>query len=319
MGSTWSVQVNVEAVLTALLAAAILSSTPIMLAAVGEAIGEKAGLLNLGIEGVMLVGALAGFWIALETGSIGLGLAGGMATGVVLGVGFGWLATYGAADQVVLGLGLTLAGTGGTAFMFRELYGSNQPLLGAGMGRPLDGLFDWVPVLGPAIGQQRWFVFVAWGLVFGAHWLLTRTTLGLQIRAAGDSPLGLESVGGSVSLVRVIAATMAGALSGLAGATLATVELGFFIPGLTMGAGFLAVALAMLGQREPLKVALAALGFGLLTGLDTGLQIADVDVRPEFLQMAPYLGIVVALLIGGRNSKTPRALGQPYQGLQPKR
>jgi simple sugar transport system permease protein len=311
--------VNIEAVLTALVAAAILSSTPIMLAAVGETIGEKAGLLNLGIEGVMLVGALAGFWVALETGSIALGLAGGMVTGVVLGLGFGWLATVSDADQVVLGLGLTLAGAGATAFMFREVYGSNQPLLGSGMGRPLDGVFDWLPVMGPAIGQQRWFVFLAWGLAFGAHWLLSRTTLGLRIRAAGDSPLGLESVGGNVSSVRVIAAALAGAFSGLAGATLSTVELGFFIPGVTMGAGFLAVALAMLGQREPLRVAVAALGFGLLTGLDTGLQIAGVGVRPEFLQMAPYLGIVIALLLIGRNSRAPRALGQPYKGLQARR
>ncbi len=305
---------NIEAVLTALVAAAILSSTPIMLAAVGEAIGEKAGLLNLGIEGVMLVGALAGFWIALETGRTGPGLAGGLVAGVVLGLGFGWLATYGGTDQVVLGLGLTLAGTGGTAFLFRELYGSNQPLLGAGMGRPLDGYLDWLPVIGPAIGQQRWFVFVAWGLAIGAHWLLSRTRLGLRIRAAGDSPLGLESVGGSVARVRVIAATLTGALSGLGGATLATVELGFFIPGVTMGAGFLAVALAMLGERDPLKVALAALAFGLLTGLDTGLQIAGVDVRPEFLRMAPYLGVVVALLLVGRSGGAPRALGQPYRG-----
>ncbi len=319
MDSPGSDEVNVEAVLTALVAAAILSSTPVMLAAVGEAVSEKAGLLNLGIEGVMLVGALAGFWIALESGSIGLGLVGGMVAGIVLGLGFGWLATFGGTDQVVLGLGLTLAGTGGTAFMFRELHGSNQPLLGAGMGRPLDGLLDWAPVIGPAIGQQRWFVFVAWGTAFGAHWLLTRTQLGLQIRAAGESPLGLESVGGGVGRVRVVAATLAGALSGLGGATLSTVELGFFIPGVTMGAGFLAVALAMLGQREPLKVAMAALGFGLLMGLDTGLQIAGVDVRPEFLRMAPYLGVVVALLITGRNSGAPRALGQPYMGLRSRR
>lgn len=310
---------NVEAVLTALIAAAILSSTPIMLAAVGEAIGEKAGLLNLGIEGVMLAGALVGFWIALETGQIGFGLAGGMLAGVVLGLGFGWMATYGGTDQVVLGLGFTLAGTGGTSFLFREIYGSDQPLLVAGMGRPLDGLLDWLPVLGPAIGQQRWFVFFAWGLAVGAHWLLTRSRLGLQIRAAGDAPLGLESVGGSVAMVRVTAAALAGALSGLAGAALATVELGFFIPGVTMGAGFLAIALAMLGQRDPLKVALAALGFGLLTGLDTGLQIAGVDVRPEFLRMTPYLGVVVALLLVGRNGTAPRALGQPYRGLQARR
>lgn len=310
---------NVETVLTALVAAALLSSVPLMLAAVGESISEQAGLLNLGIEGTMLIGAFVSFRIALETESAPLGLLGGIGVGLAIGCAFGVLATVAHADQVVLGLGLTLAGAGGTGFLFREVYGSTQPLLAHGLGRPLDGWGDWLPVVGPALAQQRWFVFVAWALVILSHLLLTRTRLGLQIRAAGESPLGLEAAGGDVTRTRILAATIGGAMSGLAGAALATVELGFFSPGITAGAGFLAIALAMLGRLSPLRVAFLTVAFGLLTGLDTGLQIAGVDARPEFLQMLPYLGIVVALVVFGRGTRMPSALGQAYRGIASRR
>jgi simple sugar transport system permease protein len=306
---------STEAVLVALLAAAILSATPLMLAAVGEAVSEHSGLLNLGIEGTMLIAAFVAFRIALATGSGPLGLAGGAAAGALIGVGFGFLATVGKADQVVLGLGLTLAGAGGSAFMFRETWGSEQPLLSHGLGRPLDGLLDWLPVVGPALGQQSWFVYIAWLVPLGVHLFLRHTLPGLRIRAAGDAPLGLESVGGNLVRTRIMAATIGGTCSGLAGATLVVVELGFFTPGVTAGAGFLAVALAMLGRLAPIRVAILTLGFGVLTGLDTGLQIASVDVRSEFLRMVPYVGIVLALVCFGRGVRLPRALGQPYRGI----
>jgi len=311
--------VNTELVLTSLLAAAIVSSTPLMLAAVGESISERSGLLNLGVEGTMLCGAFVAFWTALESGSGPPGLLAGTVAGLAIGVVFGLLATMGTADQVVLGLGLTLAGAGGTAFMFRETWGSDQPLLAHGLGRPFEGRLDWLPVLGPAIGDQRWFVYIAWGLAVAAQLVLFRTSLGLRIRAAGESPLGLEAVGGNVGQTRIVAAGIGGAFSGLAGAFLAVVELGFFSPGVTAGAGFLAIGLAMLGRLSPLRVAGASLAFGALMGLDTGLQIAGVDVRTEFLQMIPYVGIVVALVVFGRGARLPRALGFPYRGIAARR
>ena len=115
------------------------------------------------------------------------------------------------------------------------------------------------------------------------------------------------------------AAAIGGAYYGLAGASMAVVELGFFSPGMTAGAGFLAVALAMLGRLSPIRVALLTLGFGVLTGLDSGLQIANVDVRPEFLQMIPYLGIVLALIMFGRRIRLPLALGQTWHGIASRR
>ena len=171
---------NVDAVLTALIASAILTSMPLMLAAVGESISEQSGLLNLGIEGSMLMTAFAAFGVALRTDSAPFGLLSGLLIGSAIGVVFGLLATSGRADQVVLGLGLTLAGTGGSAFLFREIYGSDQPLLSHGLGRPFDGWLDWIPVVGPAFADQRWFVYLAWILAALAHGLLTRTRLGCR-------------------------------------------------------------------------------------------------------------------------------------------
>lgn len=304
---------NVELVLVALLSAAIATSVSLMLAAIGEAIGESSGILDLGIEGQMLASGLLAFLIARETGSNELGLLAGVGTGLALGFLFGLAATVLAADQIVLGLGLTLAGTGGTAFLFRERFGSDQPLLAHGTARPFDGLLDWIPVLGPALADQRWPVYVAWGLVAVAHLLLYRSVLGLRIRAAGELPFGLVTVGGDVTSTRILAASIGGACKGLAGSYLVVVELGFFTPGITSGIGFIAVAAAMLGGLKPLRIAAVALGFGILTGMDTGLQLAGVDIRPEFLQMLPYAGAVVALLIWGRRMSLPAMLGQAWR------
>jgi len=303
---------NLETLLTALLAAAVLSSVPLMLAAVGEAIGEQAGILNLGVEGTMLMGAFVAFRIAAHFGNIAPGLIGGAIAGAAIGLTFGVLATVTRADQVVLGLGLTLAGAGITGFLFRESYGSTQPLLSFGMSRPFSGVGDAIPVIGPALLDQRWFVYVAWIAVVGCHVALRGTRLGLKVRAAGESPFALEAIGESVTRTRVGASTVAGMLAGLGGASLALVELGFFTPGLTSGAGFLAIALAMLGRLSPLRIAVCSLLFGVLTGLDTGLQIAGVDLQPEFSRMAPYLGIVAALVVLGRRARLPAALGLPY-------
>lgn len=301
-----------EAVLTALVASTILGSVPLMLAAVGESLGEQSGVLNLGVEGTMAFSGFLGFWTALRLENPTIGLLSGALAGAVIGGMFGQLAACARANQVVLGLSLTLAGTGASGFLFREAFGSDQPLLGSGPGRPLAGLGDWMPVIGPAIANQRWFVFAAWiGVAIVAVWF-GRSRTGLRIRAAGESPLALEAVGGSVTRIRIQASVLAGMLTGLGGSSLVIVELGFFTPGVTAGSGFLAIALAMLGGLSPVRVAFLALAFGTLTGLDSGLQVAGVGAPTELLQMIPYLGILLALVVIGRDHRLPSALGQPY-------
>ena len=305
---------NLETVLASILTAALLSSMPLMLAAVGESIGERAGVLNLGLEGVMLTGAFAAFMTAVETGSAVLGLGVSLLVGLAIGTGFGLGSTWGGGDQVVLGLGITLAGTGGTAFLMRERYGATQPLLVGGLGRPFDGSLDWLPVIGPALADQRWFVYLTWLVAASAHIFLTKTRWGLETRAAGDSPFGLLAAGGNVQRVRLRAAMIGGTLGGLGGGALSVVELGFFTPGVTSGLGFLAIAMAMLGRLSPGRVAIASVGFGVLTGLDTAMQLAGVDAPTEALHMAPYAGIVIALAVSGRGITLPAALGRPYHG-----
>lgn len=303
---------STEAILTVLLASTILSSVPLMLAAVGESLGEQAGVLNLGVEGTMALSGFVGFWIALRSGNAMAGLVLGAMAGLVLGAIFGALAAYGRANQVVLGLGLTLAGTGASGFLFREAFGSDQPLLANVPGRPFDGSGDWFPVVGPAIAGQRWPVFVAWAGVAVITVWFRRSRTGLRVRAAGASPLALDAVGIDVARTRIQASSLAGMLTGLGGASLVIVELGFFTPGVTAGSGFLAIALAMLGGLSPARVALFALAFGALTGLDSGLQVAGVNAPTELLQAIPYIGILLALVVFGRGHRLPAALGQPY-------
>ncbi|CAA9575962.1 MAG: Putative deoxyribose-specific ABC transporter, permease protein [uncultured Thermomicrobiales bacterium] len=304
---------EIDLVATTILTAAILAAVPLMLAATGEAIGERAGVLNLGIEGTMLLAGFGAFRVTLSTGSLALGLLAGLAVGLIVGVSFGLVVAVARADQVLVGIGLTLAGTGLSTFLFREAFGSEQPLLAVGGGRPFDALADRVPVVGPVLLGQPWFVYLAVVLVLLADVVLRRTTFGLRVRAVGAAPFAVDAAGLDVAAIRVATTTIAGALSGLAGASLVLVQLGFFRPGITVGVGFIAVAIAILGGLTPWRIAIAALLFGVLAGLSPGLQVARVPVSVEFLQLLPYLGVVLALLLARHRLPLPAALGRPYR------
>ena len=300
---------NIEMVITTLLATALLSAMPLALASVGEAIGERAGLLNLGTEGMMLIGAFVGFWVSLRSESLGLGLLAGAMAGVLCGLIFGVVAVIIGADQVLLGLGFTLAGSGLTSFLFRETFGAHQPLLSGPMGRPFKDVANAIPVVGPAVLGQPWFFYLAWLIVAGAGVMLRSTMFGLRIRGVGDAPDAVDALGISVRSTRVAAAMCAGTLGGLAGASLSIVELGFFQPNVTHGVGFIAIALAMLGRWSPVRIALMAVLFGALRGLGSGLQLVDVPVQSDIVQLLPYVGVVVALVITSRGISLPAALG----------
>lgn len=304
---------SVEALLTAMLASTIISSVSLTLASLGEAIGESAGLLNLGIEGMMLMAGFAGFWAALESGNLWLGLLASVACGAAAGVLFGALVVLARADQVIVGLAITLAGGGLSGYLFREAYGSNQPLLQSDLGRPFMHLGGSIPVIGPAIIGQKWVVYLTWALVPAVWWLLRRTRLGLDIRAAGERPFAADVAGVDVARVRMLAAVINGAFAGLGGGALAIAELGFFRPGITVGTGFIAVAIAMVGRWDPVRIAVAALLFGLLRSAGTWMQITGVNIRPEFLQMLPYLGVILAIVVLARGTRLPAALGLSYR------
>jgi simple sugar transport system permease protein len=235
-----------------------------------------------------------------------------LAVGLVLGVLFGLLAVHLGVDQILLGLAITIAGGGLTAFLYRDIFGGQNPAaevrsLTVPLG-PLGGL----PVVGPALADRPLFLWAAYGLTPLFAFVLARSRFGLYVRAVGDAPAAVDAAGVDVGRVRLAAASIGGAMAGVAGAFLAVVDLKLFQPGMTVGTGFIALALAMVGGWRPGRILVAAVSFGLLRALANGLQILRVDVRPEFVTMLPYVGVMIALILLARSTKLPAALGIPY-------
>lgn len=304
--------VDLSDLITVLLRTGLIAAVPLTLAAIGEGFVEQAGLLNLGIEGMMLTGAFTGYWTARRADSIVAGLAAGIGVGLLLGLAFAILTVSLRVDQVLVGLGITLAAGGLTGFLYRDLFGRQQSL-DARLGRvAIPGLRD-LPIVGSAIFHQQWLVYLTWLLVPASSLLLFQTRFGLSVRAVGEEPFAADAAGVSVTAIRYAATAIGGSAAGLGGAFLSVAELRFFTPGMTVGTGFIALAIAMLGAWRPYRIFAGALVFGLLRSLETGLPIVGVDVRTEFLQMIPYLGIVVALVILARRATLPAALGLPYE------
>jgi simple sugar transport system permease protein len=300
------------AFVTAMLAAGLVAAVPLVLAALGEAVGEKSGLLNLGIEGMMLCGAFFGFYAAFQTEGSLWGILAGMASGAVLGLLFAVLTVSLRVDQVLVGLAITIFGGGLTAFLYRDLFGGQNPSLAVDLPRFGIPLLNQIPILGSAMFDQQLLFYFAYLLVPVFAFLLARTRFGLEVRAVGEHPFAADAAGVDVTRTRYLAAVIAGTMAGLAGAYLSVADLQIFQVGMTVGTGFIALALTMVGGWNPYRILVAAVLFGLLRSLGNGLQILGIDVRSEFVTMLPYIGVMVALaLLAGRTS-LPAALGVPY-------
>jgi general nucleoside transport system permease protein len=297
---------------TAMLAAGLVAAAPLVIAALGEAVGEKAGLLNLGIEGMMLCGAFFGFYAAYQSGGAVWGVLAGIGAGLALGLLFAILTVSLRVDQVLVGLAITIFGGGLTAFLYRDIFGGQNPSLSVDTPRLAIPLLSRIPILGDALFNQGVLFYLAFAFVPVFAFLLTRTRFGLQVRAVGEHPFAADAAGVDVARTRYIAALIAGAMAGLAGAFLSVADLKIFQVGMTVGTGFIALALTMVGGWNPYRILLASVLFGLLRSLGNGLQILGINVRTEFITMLPYIGIMVALaLLAGRTS-LPAALGVPY-------
>ncbi|MDP9365308.1 MAG: ABC transporter permease, partial [Chloroflexota bacterium] len=296
----------------AMLAAGLVAAVPLLLAALGEAVAERSGLLNLGIEGMMLSGAFFGFLVAFVSGSAAAGMAAGMAAGLVLGLVFGLLAITLRVDQVLVGLAITAFGGGLTAFLYRDIFGRQNPSLGAaGATLAIPGLRD-LPMVGAALFDRPVLFYLAYALVPIFAFVLGRTRFGLDLRAVGESPFAADAAGVDVARVRYLAILVGGVMAGFAEAFLAVADLRLFQPGMTVGTGFIALALAMVGRWDPWRVLVAAALFGMLRSVGNGLQILGVDVRTEFVTMLPYVGIMLALVFLAGRARPPSALGVPY-------
>jgi simple sugar transport system permease protein len=275
-------------------------------------VGEKSGLLNLGIEGMMLCGAFFGFLASFQTESAAWGIAAGMASGLALGLLFAVLTISLRVDQVLVGLAITIFGAGLTAFLYRDVFGGQNPSLSAPTPRIAIPGLDRIPILGSALFNQQLLFYLAFILVPLFAFLLDRTRFGLAVRAVGENPFAADAAGVDVTRTRYIAALIAGSMAGLAGAFLSVADLKIFQVGMTVGAGFIALALTMVGGWNPWRILLASVLFGLLRSLGNGLQILGIDVRTEFVNMLPYVGIMVALAALVGKTSLPAALGIPY-------
>jgi simple sugar transport system permease protein len=296
--------------LTGFLAAAVRVATPLLFAATGETVTERSGVINLGIEGQMLAGALAAALGAAVWGPWG-GLAAGMVAGMMIAAGFAALAIGVRADQIIVGTAVTLAAVGLTGTIYRQAYGVE----GAGLSiptfssLPLPGLSR-IPVLGPALFDQPVPTYLAIAGLPLIWWGLFRTRWGLALRATGEAAPMARAVGVRTGLVRTIATTVGGGFSGLGGATLVLAQVGTFTERMTAGRGFLAIAIVVLGRWHPIGVALAALLFGLATALQFLFQALGVQAPYQLFLMLPYLLTLLALAGAVGRVRAPGDLGR---------
>lgn len=298
-----------------LLIAVIEFGTLLYLAALGETIAEKSGVLNLGVEGMMAMGAVAAFWAGVETGNPWLALLVGVIAGALFSAIHGVVAVVMGADQVVSGLALTIGGLGLAAFLGQDLV--VQPPGARFEATNLGPLSD-IPWVGEIIFQQSAVSWIALVLGLITWFVLTRTRAGLIIRAVGESASAADSSGTSVVKTRMIAVMIGGALAGMSGAYLTLALAPGWSEGTTAGRGWIAVALVIFGAWQPGRVGVGALLFGGLLALEPRLQTFGVEVSPILLSMLPYLltiAVLLALSVRSRHrpSAAPAAIGQAYR------
>lgn len=296
-----------------LIAATLNAGTVLALASLGLLINEKAGIVNLGAEGMMLCAAIAGFAAVVHTGSDVLGFAAGIGAGAVLALIFGVLVIWLNTNQYATGLAVSLFGAGFSAFAGIGYVQEKIP------PRPhfaIPYLAD-VPLLGPALFRHHPLVYLTALFAFGLIWFLYRTRAGLVLRSVGESPESAHALGYPVRRIRLLAVLVGGALCGLAGAYIAIVYTPLWVEGMVAGKGWIALALTTFATWRPARILLGAYLFGGVTMLQFHLQGAGVEVAPQFLTMLPYLATIVVLALISRNPQwirinMPASIGKPF-------
>jgi general nucleoside transport system permease protein len=296
-----------------LMASLMVASVPILLAAIGELVVERAGVLNLGVEGMMIIGAVMGFVTAVETQSPLLGFAGGMAGGAGLSLVFAVLTQGFLANQVATGLALTLFGLGLSSLIGQGYVGIKPPLTGQ---VPFGPLRD-IPMVGVVLFRHDWVVYLSIAMIGAVWFVLNRTRAGLILRAVGESAEAAHALGYKVTRIRVGAILFGGAMAGLGGAYISLVRVPQWTDGITAGAGWIALAIVVFASWRPGYVLIGAYLFGGLSVLQLNLQAAGSAIPVEYLSMAPYLITILVLVVmsagRGRTSlNAPAALGRNF-------
>lgn len=296
-----------------IVASTIIAATPLIIAALGVLVSERAGVLNLGVEGMMLVGAVTGFAVGVSSGSLFLGYVAAMGAGMAMALVFAFLTLTLQTNQVATGLALTLFGIGLSAFVGR-------PFTGLPIERlppfPLPLLAD-IPVLGPLLFRYDILVYFSLLLFLAVSRFLYRSGAGLRLRAIGEAPGVAHSLGYPVIRVRYLAVIFGGAMSGIAGAYLSTALTPMWVEGMSAGRGWIVLALVVFATWRPLRVLLGAYLFGGVTVLQLHAQGLGVAIPSEFLSMLPYIATIVVLVLICRNPRTillnqPASLGRSF-------
>ena len=292
-----------------LIASLMAASTPILLAALGELVAERAGVLNLGVEGMMITGAVLGFAAAHATGSPALGFLGGALGGAALSMVFGVLTQILLANQVATGLALTLFGLGLSALLGRDLLGVRPPPVPS-----LGGPMSEIPVLGPILLGHDAVLYLALAMVPALWAFLHRSRAGLVLRAVGEGHDAAHALGYPVVAIRLGAVAFGGAMAGLGGAYLSLVRVPQWTEGMTAGAGWIALAIVVFASWRPERALLGAYLFGGVTVLQLNLQAAGFGVPTWLLASSPYLATIAVLVAisGRRGTAAPADLGRPH-------
>ncbi|BBO70043.1 ABC transporter permease [Desulfosarcina alkanivorans] len=295
-------------------AALIRIATPLVFATLGELFAERAGILNLGIEGIMMLAAMTGFSATYFSGSLWLGVLAAMATGVLAGLLMGLLTVSLGLSQHVSGIGVTLLCSGLSFFFYRLIFGqpSSIPKITAFKPVAIPGLSA-IPVVGPVLFQHFSLVYIAFALVPAAAWVLRRTAWGLNLRTVGENPHAAFTAGVSVMAVRYQALVLSGALMGLAGAFLSMAQYNAYTFGVISGRGWVCIALVVFGQWNPWKSMAGALLFAFIDALQLRLQASTINLPYQVFLMMPFVLTIVGMALVSRSARAPAALLVPFR------
>ncbi len=292
-----------------LLAATIRLATPLLLVALGETFAELSGVINLGAEGIMLMGAFAGVFGYFVTGNVWLGILLGIVVGGAMSIVMAFLSVTLRLNQILCGLAIFFAGLGLSSFLYYPL----APMGVQPLGTTSIPVLGDIPVIGPILFQQNILTYLAFILVPVFGIILYKTTAGIKIRATGEKPAAVDTLGMSVSKIRYLCVILGGVLAGLAGVYLSVAETGGFRENMVAGRGFMALGLVYFGKWNPYRIVPGVLLFGFFYALQVRLQAIGVDVPYQFLLLLPYILILVTLVLVGRKATGPAALGNPYK------
>jgi simple sugar transport system permease protein len=294
-----------------LLAAGIRLAMSIAITALGEVVGQRSGVLNVGVEGIMLFGAFLAALGAVKSGSPWGGLALACLGGLLLGALHGWFAIVQRADQIVSGIAIVILGLGLSSFLFRLTMGTAPSALPAFRAVDL-GALSTLPLIGPVLFGQNLLAYLTVLFAIVLWFVLSRTPLGLAIRACGENPEAAEAAGIKVTAVRFGCVLFSGAMAGIGGAYLAIAQINSFVENMVVGRGFIAIACVVFGRWHPIGALAAALGFGITEAAQIRLQTWYPQIPYQFFVMLPYLLAIVALVFMARSAALPRALGRAF-------